>query len=323
MFVTGASGFLGHALCKEWVERGLHVRGFIRRGSKIPSGVEPVFGDDLRDEDSLRRGMHGAGVVVHLAARVHQMRETSADAEAQYRAVNVEGTRAVLSAATHAGVEKVVITSSVKAVGERSERPWTELTPPEPLDAYGRSKLEAERLALSCAHDMAVSVLRLPAVYGPQMKGNIPQLFALVKRGIPVPLGAVHNRRSFLYSGNAVRAVDAVLASDAAAGSVFFVSDDDDVSAAELVRRIAAAMGRPARLVPVPLWMLRAGARIVDPMHGLFGLPAMRPAIARLTESLQVDITRLRKTTHYTPIPMRDALQETAMWYEGALARPR
>ncbi len=190
------------------------MRGASREGGLHPvEGVERVRVADPLDRQAVRAAVAGADAIVHLAARVHVMRETAADPLAEFRRANVEGTRLLAEEAAAASVGQLVLASTVKAVGEGNSTPWTEDTPPAPTDPYGMSKLEAER----AVHDVArrrgtkAAVLRFPLVYGPGVQGNMLRLFALVDRGVPLPFGSVANRRSVLYVGNLVAAVRSVL----------------------------------------------------------------------------------------------------------------
>jgi UDP-glucose 4-epimerase len=182
------------------------------------------------------------------------MHDRAADPLAAFREVNVDGTRAVLQAARAAGVARFVFVSSTKAVGEVTERPWTEAEPPRPVDPYGVSKLEGERVVRELAGEAGLHapILRLPLAYGAGAKGNILRLFEAVDRGAPLPFALVRNRRSLLFAGNFVAAVDAVLTSPAAASETFFASDGDDLSTPDLIRLIGSALGRRPRLLPVP-----------------------------------------------------------------------
>jgi nucleoside-diphosphate-sugar epimerase len=319
VLVTGATGFIGRHLCRALAADGARVRALVRDpAAPLDPGVEaaPVAG--LHDRDGLRRAAAGCGAVVHLAARVHVMHDTAADPLAEFRRVNVEGTETLLDAAWEEGVRRFVYASSVKAVGERSGAPWTEEVEPAPVDPYGISKLEAERLvrARAVERGMHAPVLRFPLVYGPGVGANMLQLFRLVDRGVPLPLGAVRNRRSLAYVGNVAAAVQAVLATPAAAHETFFVADGPALSTPELVRAIAAALGRPARLVPVPPALLRVMGRAGDAL----GVRAMSSdVVQRLLDSLALDPSKLARVTGRRPpfTPAR-GLEATAAWYRNA-----
>jgi nucleoside-diphosphate-sugar epimerase len=322
VLVTGATGFLGGHVCQAFADRGIAVRALVRRPSRLtPAGIEPWPVRGLDDVAGLRTALAGVEGVVHLAAHVHQgsIPADGSAAAAAFRAVNVEGTRTLLDATIAAGVRDFVFASSVKVVGEGSDAPWTEETPPAPADAYGVTKLEAERLVRDQAvgHRLHAPVLRLPLVYGPGMRANALRLFNAVARGTPLPLGAVHNRRSLLFVGNLVAAIVTTLQSEGGSDT-FFVSDAEDVSTPELVRAIARALGRPARLVPVPIGLLRAAARAGDRLAGIVPFPLTSAALDRLVGSLAVDSSKLARRTGYRPpYSLSEGLRITAEWYRS------
>lgn len=316
--VTGATGFIGAALCRELAGQGWRVRALGRREpGPLPNGIA-FHRADLLDAPSLRAALAGATTVIHLAARVHVMREQAADPLAEFRRVNVTGTELLLEEAVRAGVTRLVFASSVKAVGESSELPFTESTPPRPGDPYGQSKLEAEELVRRAAkaHALDATVLRLPLVYGPGMKGNMLRLFRAVDRGLPLPLGLVRNRRSLVFLGNMTGAVLAVLRTPARGPRTFFVSDGDDVSTPDLLRSIGRALGRAPRLVPVPPVAFRAAGRLGDVVSTVRPVPLTTAAVDRLLSTLVVDSSALGRATGFVPRYTLDAgLGITAEWY--------
>lgn len=316
--MTGANGFVGSWVCRALVEAGIGVRGL---GRHDPGPLAPGVSfhrADLLDAGALRPVLSGADTVVHLAARVHVMRESASDPLGEFRRVNVEGTRILLEEAARAGVTRVVFASTVKAVGEASTAPLTEQAVPKPVDPYGLSKLEAESVVREMAerHSLQATSLRLPLVYGPRMKGNMLSLFRLVDRGIPLPLGLVHNRRSMAFVGNVSAAILAVLRSPAASPRVFFVSDARDLSTPELLRLIGGALGRKARLLPVPSPVFRVAGLMGDLISRFRPVPLTSAAVDRLLGSLAVDPSALARAVGFCPPhSVEEGLRITAEWY--------
>jgi nucleoside-diphosphate-sugar epimerase len=312
--VTGAGGFIGGHLCRELLAQGHSVRGLAR--GACPAGVERVPVADLHDARGLASALRGVDTVVHLAARVHVMEPSGQgeSATAAYRETNVAGTRTLLAAAIAAGVERFVFISSVKAAGERSDGPLTEDMAPAPVDPYGLSKLEAERVVreLADANGVSAPILRLPVVYGPGVKANILRMFDLIYRGIPLPL-SLSNRRSMIYVGNVVAAIEAVLASPAAGRELFFVSDREHLSTGDLAGRIARALARPLRILPIPSPLLRAVARTASSAHVFARFAG---SLERVTDSLVVSSEKIGRVTGFVPpFSVDEGLQRTAGWY--------
>ena len=317
--VTGANGFIGRHLCRSLAEKGIRVRGMTRAPAGIPiGGVETAIARDLFDRDAVRAALAGAGTVVHLAARVHAKSEGRDDPSSECRRINVDGTALLLEEAVAAGASGFVFISSVKAVAGESDRILTPDTPPQPVDAYGESKLEAERLVRVAAtrEGLHAPVLRLPVVYGPGMKANMATLFKVVDMGLPLPLRSVNNRRSFAYVANVVTAIESLMMTAGAARETVYVSDDEDLSTPGLVRHIARALGKPARLVPVPPRLL-AGLAATGGLLSRF--PAFHlkgDSLAAVLGSLFVDTSRLRETTGFVPpISLERGMLQTAEWY--------
>jgi nucleoside-diphosphate-sugar epimerase len=317
VLVTGATGFLGRHLVAGLVDRGLVVRALVRRpGASLP-GIEREVLAPLDDPAALRRALEGVATVMHLAAYVHQPGKAHAD-EAAHRAINLDGTVALLDAAVASGARDFVFVSTVKAVGETSDEPWTEATPPRPVDPYGRTKLAAEQAirAAAARHGLHAPILRLPLVYGPGMKANALTLFDLVDRGIPLPLGRVANRRSLLFVGNFVAAAQAVVEQEGG-NDLFFVSDGPPVSTPELIRAIARALDRPARLVPVPVGLMRAAGRAGDLLALLAPWRLTSVNLERMIGSLAVDSGKLAAIAGPPPFTLEAGLAVTARWYRA------
>jgi nucleoside-diphosphate-sugar epimerase len=311
VLVTGATGFIGRSLCPVLRGRGFAVRAAVRGESALPADIEIAKIDTLGPATRWSAGVSGADAIVHLAGRAHVLGDTGPDEAAKVRAVNVEATVHLARAAIRAGVRRFVFVSTAKVHGEQNAgRPWTEQDPPVPEDLYAGSKWEAEQALAHIARTtpLEVVVLRPPLVYGPGVKANFLRLLRTVDGGLPVPLGAIQNRRSLVYVGNLADAIATCLDRPAAANRTFLVSDGDDVSTPELIRRVAAALDRPARLVSMPLWMLRLGARLLG-----------RGAdFERLAGDLAVDSSAIRRELGWQPpYSMQAGLEATAKWYRS------
>ncbi|HUL90799.1 MAG TPA: NAD-dependent epimerase/dehydratase family protein [Burkholderiales bacterium] len=307
--VTGATGFVGAAVCRELLARGHEVRAAVRRMTSAEGlpGVQRVVVPDLAMDFDRRALLAGIDVVVHLAAVAHR-----AVPEAEIRRVNVDAT-ARLAEAAGGLVRRFVFMSSVKVHGENSgDGAYTETGPMQPQDAYARAKLEAERLLnqLAPRRGMELVLLRPPLVYGPGVRANFLNLLRWVDSGLPLPFASVRNRRSLIYLGNLADAVARCVEHPDASGP-FLVSDDEIVSTPELVGRIARALGTPARLVRMPVGLLR----LLGTISGRSG------AVRRLTGNLVIDAARSRRVLDWRPSATLDAgLAETALWFRSKRA---
>ncbi|KIF82715.1 UDP-glucose 4-epimerase family protein [Noviherbaspirillum autotrophicum] len=294
ILVTGATGFVGKALCARLASANLPLVQAVRRARSGIAGEIAV--GDLDAGTDWRVALAGCEAVVHLAARVHVMRDMAADPLAEFRRINVEATLSLARQAADAGVRRFVMVSSAKVNGESTDlgHPFTAHDIPAPQDAYAISKYEAEQglRALAGKTGMEVVIVRPPLVYGPDVKANFATMLRWLARGIPLPLGSVtHNRRSLVSIDNLVDLLMTCLYHPSAAGQTFLASDDEDLSTAELLRRLSAALGRPSRLVPIPESWLLLGAHL-----------AGKPGIyQRLCGSLQLDITHTRERLGWKP----------------------
>lgn len=315
--VVGASGFVGHHLVRRLTTDQCVVRAAIHRSNEgIPDGVETVHGS-LAPGFDWRPALAGCDALVHLAARVHVMRDNAGNPLSAYRKTNVDGTLALARQAVDAGVRRFVFLSSVKACGEATPvgRPITEDDPPAPRDPYGISKLEAETALRDLAQrsGLELVILRPPLVYGPGVRANFLSMIRWLHRGVPLPLGAIDNRRSLVGIDNLVDLITLSLAHPASAGQTFFASDGEDLSTPDLLRRLAAALGTRARLVPMPASLLIAAA----------GLAGRASVAQRLCSSLQIDVARARRVLGWVPpCSVDEQLARTARWFldRGAAA---
>ena len=307
VLVTGANGFVGRALCGEALARGAAVRGVTRAPCDLPIGVESVVVGSIDGSTDWLDVLADCEVVVHLAARVHVMQDATADPLEEFRRVNVQGTLNLARQAAAAGVRRFVFVSSIKVNGEATQlgRPFTAADAPAPLDAYGVSKMEAEQglRELAAQTGMEVVIIRPPLVYGPGVKANFAAMMRWLQRGVPLPLGAIHNQRSLVALGNLVDLILTCLTHPAAANQTFLVSDSEDVSTTELLQRMGQAMGRPTRLLPVPASWLKLAATLVG-----------KPDVAqRLCGSLQVDIEKTRQLLGWAPpLSLNEGLRRAA-----------
>ena len=297
VLVTGASGFVGKALCSKLQNtNGFDVVGSLRRATSYADAVIPLVAvGGLTAETDWSAALGGVQAVVHSAARVHVMNDQSTDPLAEFRKVNVDGTLNLARQAAVAGVRRFVFISSIKVNGEGTElgKAFTADDVPAPSDPYGFSKLEAEQGLLRLAHEkgMEVVIIRPVLVYGPGVKANFLSMLKWLGKGIPLPLGAIHNKRSLVALDNLVDLAITCLNHPSAANQVFLVSDGEDLSTTELLRRMGKALGKPARLLPVPSSWLNLAATLVG----------KRDVAQRLCGSLQVDIDKTRRLLGWLP----------------------
>lgn len=308
VLVTGATGFVGRALCPVLAEAGFQVTAAVRdSAAKVPSADRIAVVPDIGPDADWTEALQDADAVVHLAARVHRMGEGKNEALAENRRVNADGTRRLAEQASRIGPKRFVFLSSVKVNGETTDGrpPFSETDAPDPRDAYAISKWEAER-ALAEIGDLEPVILRPPLVYGPGVRANFLALLKICRAAPPLPLGSVDNRRSLLFVGNLADAIRCCLVRPEAAGKTYMISDGEDVSTPDLIRRLARAMGRPARLVPFPPGLLRF----------LGGLAGKGETVARLLDTLAVDSRKIRQDLGWSPpSALGEGLARTAAWF--------
>ncbi|EMR11896.1 UDP-glucose 4-epimerase [Methylophaga lonarensis MPL] len=320
VMVTGSTGFLGSALTEKLCPARHDVVALVRTSSKsLPAEVTQIESGDLsqlaggQTVNNLLTTLRNIDVVVHCAAKAHVLKESSDDPETAFRRTNVDATLVLARLAAEAGVGRFIFLSSIGVNGNLTKSPnhpelpeaFDETVTPAPHDLYAQSKWQAEQglMQIADATGMEVVIIRPPLVYGPNAKGNFASLLKWVKRGVPLPLGAVNNQRSFIALDNLVDFLRCCLVHPKAANEVFVISDGEDVSTTELLQKVANAVGRKARLIPVPVSWMRLAAKLTG-----------KVAIAdRLFGSLRVDISKARQLLAWKPkVTMQQQLESMA-----------
>ncbi|MGE5505905.1 MAG: NAD-dependent epimerase/dehydratase family protein [Actinomycetota bacterium] len=296
VLVTGATGFVGGAVLRALATNGHEAVAAVRRADHaLPAAVCPVRVGELGPHTDWTEALAGAEAVVHLAARAHVLNDPDPDPLAVFRRVNRDGTVRLAEQAVAAGVKRLVFVSTIKVHGEATPpgRPFRPEDPPAPEDGYGLAKAEAEAALADIAArtGMELVVIRPPLVHGPRAKGNLASLMTAIARRMPLPLGAIDNRRSLVGVDNLADLVRVCLEHPAAAGRSFLVRDSEDVSTPGLIRRLAGAMGRRPLLVPVPPALLTAAGRLLG----------RQTTVERLLGSLTVDDAATREVLGWQP----------------------
>lgn len=308
--VTGANGFVGRALSRLLLSQGVEVVGVVRPNAVCEPGVVRKTAQSLSAvaPDTFA----GCTAVIHLAARVHVMQDSAVDPLAAFRMVNVEGALQVAQAAFSAGVQRFVFVSSIKALAESDDgHPLKETDARHPRDPYGMSKADAEveLQEFGKRTGMEVVIVRPPLVYGPEVRANFLSLVDAIAKGLPLPIGAVHARRSLCFIDNLASAVALCATHPRAAGELFHVTDGYDPGVAELARLLGRHLGRPARLVTIPVALLKLAGRLTGRVK----------QVERLTGSLQVDSTHIRERLGWiAPVVLDAGLAATAAWYRSS-----
>ena len=308
VLVTGAQGFVGSVLCSSLARAGFSVRPLIRneQHSMLLANLLPPAVVDLEAKTDWSIALKGITEVIHLAGRTHVMHGRSKDQLAAYRRINVVGTLNLARQAVKAGVRRFVFVSSIKVNGETTQpdMPFTADDIPSPLGPYGVTKHEAEQglQEIAAQTGLEVVIIRPPLVYGPGVKANFGAMLRWVARGIPLPFGNIHNSRSMIALHNLVDLLVTCIKHPAAAGQIFLVSDGEDVSTTELLKRIAQVMGKKAILLPVPARVVQVGAITLG----------QRGLAQRLCGSLQLEISKTRYLLDWTPpLSLDQGLKET------------
>jgi nucleoside-diphosphate-sugar epimerase len=306
VLVTGATGFVGAALVARLALDGLAVRAVVRnKVSPTTAKIDVVRVSELSAETDWSDALANMDAVIHLAARVHVMTDTANDPLTEYRRVNVEGTLNLANQAAAAGIKRFIFMSSIKVNGEKTVlNPFLADDAPDPQDPYGISKYEAEQglLRLAAETGMEVTIIRSPLVYGPGVKANFLSMMRWLKRGIPLPFGAIQNKRSLVALDNLIDLIAICIHHPAAANQIFLVSDDEDLSTTELLCRMGHALDRPARFIRLPAAAIKVGAALLG-RHNL---------AQRLCGSLQVDIKKTKELLGWSPpINVEEGLRRT------------
>jgi nucleoside-diphosphate-sugar epimerase len=312
ILVTGANGFVGQALCRRLLLDDHSVIATVRRpesGRDLPSGIAAVFVKPLTPETNWTDALSSIDAVIHLAARVHVTQESAADPLAEFRRVNLHGTRRLIQSALDTGVKRFVFLSTIGVNGNSTTEgnAFSAHDTPAPHNPYSESKLQAEQALLALTEGTAMQhvIIRAPLVYGPANPGNALRLFCAVHKRRPFPFASVHNRRSLIYVGNLADVLSLCSAQPLARG-LYLVSDRQDVSTPELIGRIAVAFGVPPRLFPFPPTLMFAAA----------GLLGKRDVVERLIGSLAVDSSKIVRDLGWKPpYSMEEGLTATAKWY--------
>ena len=309
--VTGANGFLGSALISQLAKNSQNkIRGLVRHEPYVRhSGVKYYSACDLSMSMDWRESVRGADIVIHTAARVSASNNTSRNVMDEFYRINVEGTLNLARQAADLGVRRLIFFSSIKVNGESTflNETFTAQDNPGPKDAYGISKMTAEQglFEVGLETGMEIVCIRPPLVYGPGVKGNFLSLLRWLDSGIPLPLGSIHNLRSLVGVDNLVDLVITCIDHPAAANQVFLVSDDEDLSTTEMLRRMSIALKRQVRLVPVPAKLLKFVAGIIG----------KEEVAQRLVGSLQIDISKTKSLLNWSPpYSFDEGICKTAKW---------
>ena len=305
ILVTGANGFVGKVLCSALYKQGHVVRAAVRVENTVCDDFDQVVVCAIDGQTDWESALCGVDVVIHLAARVHVMHDTSDDPLEAFRRVNVAGTERLGRSAAASGVKRFVFVSSIKVNGEstvpiptltlplKGQEQFSEFDAPNPQDPYGISKWEAEQALhrVSAETGLEVVIVRPPLVYGAGVKGNFAQMLKVLARGIPLPLAAVTNLRSLIYLGNLVDALMLCATHPAAIGQTYLLSDGEDISTPDLLRQLGVAMAHPARLFYCPQALLKLAG----------SLTGRADQIERLLGCLQIDSSKIRRELGWTP----------------------
>jgi nucleoside-diphosphate-sugar epimerase len=307
ILVTGATGFIGRHLLPVLHQQGWQTTAAVRDDFRQPLSIpiKAIQVGEIDDMTDWQEALLGIDTVIHLAGRSHILHETISNPEAAFIKVNTKGTINLVKQSLKAGVKHFIFVSSIHAMAAESDNILNENSPCHPDSPYGGSKLQAEQALINLAKDsnMTWTILRPTLVYGPGNRANMERLMKLIKRGLPLPFGAIKNRRSFVFVGNLVAAIITCLDHPNAANQIFLISDNQAVSTPQLIRLIAQQIQQPCRLLPVPTTLLRFLGYLGDNIESITGknLPFNTYNIDRLLGSLAVDSRYIQKTLDWQP----------------------
>jgi len=315
ILITGATGFVGSVLVKRLLLDGVRLRAAVLAGEDaghLPAEVERIVVEPLSESSDFSAALRRVDTVIHLAARVHIMRDMATDPLGEFRKVNLHGTERLARQAAEAGVKRLVFMSTIGVNGSFSgSRAFSERDHPCPHNPYSVSKLEAEigLRAITEKTGMELVIVRAPLIYGPGNPGNFLSLLRVIVKGIPLPLGSVANLKSFLYVENLADALALCVTAPKAAGQTYLVSDGEDVATPELIRRLARALDRPCRLLPFPTNLIRLAGKMSGKSR----------AVEQLLGSLQVDSSKIRNVLGWAPVfTLEQGLEKTATWFKNS-----
>lgn len=312
VFLTGATGFIGGAVLRMLLADERYYPFVLLRPKVLIEGIgaDQVIHGQLEDVQHWGGCLTNIDTVIHVAAKTQAMRKSDQDLVAEYRKINVKPTLELAKKAAAAGVKRFIFLSSVKVNGENSEleKPFKAFDNPMPKDPYGNTKLEAEQalMALTNTVDMEVVIIRPPLVYGPDVKGNFLSLLFFVQRRIPLPMGAIKNKRSLVFLENLVDLIRVCMSHPEASNRVFLVSDDEDVSTTDLLRSIGCHLNKRPFLIPLPTKLILMGFALIGKME----------YAKRLVGDLQVDISETKHLLEWKPpVSLDQGVKKTAAWY--------